>query len=134
QEKSVVETAVKNESVEATSLLKVEPDGDVVMTPQVESGIGAMAEDEVTPEVTDMVPTPYETNIESSPPINNFPIPLNLNSVAKNFKNPHYRPSRKYKNVKQMLVAERKENMPLDIPTCKYPNFMIHSLTPRVKF
>ncbi|CAG8451009.1 5599_t:CDS:2 [Diversispora eburnea] len=43
--------------------------------------------------------------------------PLNLNTVIKRFKNPHYRPPRKFKNVKQMLVAERRENMPLDIPT-----------------
>lgn len=126
----------------------MEADGDTVMTTQVEfgtnSGDGAnkstkVFEDETIfeyptsypPSTSTMTattsttanPTSYDdnTNIGSSSlSNNNFPTPLNLNTVVKRFKNSHYRPPRKFKNVKQMLVAERRENMPLDIPTCNY--------------
>ncbi|CAG8519476.1 13862_t:CDS:2 [Acaulospora morrowiae] len=132
QEKAAAEASAKTEPVDTTSLLKVEPDGDVVMTPQNESVSGTVAEDEATSEGLTMASAPYETNPETSP-INNFPTPLNLNVVVKKFKNPHYRPSRKYKNVKQMLVAERKENMPLDIPT--YSNIEAPpSIVPQKKY
>src|SRR5581483_2926878 len=46
--------------------------------------------------------------------------PLNLNVVAKPFKNPHYKTPKKFKNLKQIITAEKAQAISLDIPICTY--------------
>ncbi|KAJ1653511.1 Co-chaperone, partial [Dispira simplex] len=41
----------------------------------------------------------------------------NLEDVAKPFKNPNYKPTRKYRNLKQVLTLEKNTEYPLDFPT-----------------
>ncbi|CAJ0746833.1 6648_t:CDS:2, partial [Entrophospora sp. SA101] len=46
-----------------------------------------------------------------------FPAPMNLHLVDKPFKNPRYKTPKKLKNLKQILAAERNQNIPLNVPT-----------------
>ncbi|CAG8479743.1 10641_t:CDS:2 [Ambispora leptoticha] len=63
----------------------------------------------------------------------NYIPPLNLNTVTKPFKNPHYKAPKKAKNLKQILAAERLLNIPMDIPT--YSNIEAPpSLHPQKKY
>ncbi|KAG2227138.1 hypothetical protein INT45_003868, partial [Circinella minor] len=45
------------------------------------------------------------------------PSPLNLSTIHKPFKNSNYKTPKKSKNLKQILAAERTQELALDVPT-----------------
>ncbi|KAI9270789.1 YL1 nuclear protein C-terminal domain-containing protein [Phascolomyces articulosus] len=45
------------------------------------------------------------------------PAPLNLSTIHKPFKNTSYKTPKKSKNLKQILTAERTQELALDVPT-----------------
>jgi len=79
--------------------------------------------------------TSASASTTSTPPSSqyNYTPPLNLNVVAKPFKNPHYKTPKKFKNLKQIIAAEKAQAIPLDIPT--YTNIEAPpSLHPQKKY
>jgi len=75
---------------------------------------------EETSEASSITPTPSNASSLSetySPFGSSFPTPINLHLVRKPFKNPHYKPPKKFKTLKQILAAERNLNTPIDVPT-----------------
>ncbi|CAG8541470.1 3137_t:CDS:2 [Funneliformis mosseae] len=58
-----------------------------------------------------------EIDDKSSTSESSFPAPVNLHLVPRLFKNPYYKTPKKFKTLKQILVAERNLNTPLDVPT-----------------
>ncbi|CAG8467522.1 22370_t:CDS:2 [Racocetra persica] len=121
--RSVTRAAKEKAAAEAATKAEVSPqyDGDIFMktestgTFQTEMSEQIVEEDAASEVST--IATPIDTPTGPPSPSNNFPMPLNLNSVHKPFKNPHYKTAKKFKNVKQMLAAERNNKVPLDIPT-----------------
>ena len=45
--------------------------------------------------------------------------PLNLATIQKPFKSRKYTTPKKFKNLKQILTAEKTQELALDVPTCK---------------
>lgn len=45
--------------------------------------------------------------------------PLNLASIEKPFKSSKYKTPKKSKNLKQILAAEKTQDLDLNVPTCK---------------
>ncbi|CAG8569836.1 1667_t:CDS:2, partial [Funneliformis caledonium] len=82
---------------------------------------------EESEEIDDMISNNYLTSIastidhipstESFTSESSFPAPVNLHLVPRLFKNPYYKTPKKFKTLKQILVAERNLNTPLDVPT-----------------
>ncbi|CAG8544849.1 2545_t:CDS:2, partial [Paraglomus occultum] len=77
--------------------------------------------------------TPSYQSMTISPVSSSYVPPTNLYLVAKPFKNPHYKTPKKFKNLKQILAAEKAQLSPLDLPT--YSNIEAPpSLIPQKKY
>ncbi|CAI2186242.1 8578_t:CDS:2, partial [Funneliformis geosporum] len=111
KEKAAAEAAAQTD---ATFIDGMEADGSYEVETTYSPSQIEIEESEEVDDTSTMDPIP---SAESSSSESSFPAPVNLHLVPRPFKNPYYKTPKKFKTLKQILVAERNLNTPLDVPT-----------------